>query len=174
MAEKLRSLGVAEGDRIWLPFPYDDKRARMRAPWVNALGQAVALALFSRLHRLEGKPEDLAFATGLFNSLTQLKRADGPWVSEIDPDGYLWFEHYPDGLRGHVLNAHAYAVLALRDYWQEVRIAGGAPLAGGRPDHAARQGAAVPPAGDVELVQPAQPRGPRELPPVPHPASCGR
>ena len=82
MAEKLRSLGVAEGDRIWLPFPYDDKRARMRAPWVNALGQAVALALFSRLHRLEGKPEDLAFATGLFNSLTQLKRADGPWVSE--------------------------------------------------------------------------------------------
>jgi hypothetical protein len=119
MAEKLRDLGVAEGDRIWLPFSYDDKRARMRAPWVNALGQAVALALFSRLHRLEGRPEDLAVADGLFRSFTQLRRGDGPWVSDVDDDGYLWFEHYPGGLRGRVLNAHAYAVLALRDYWQE-------------------------------------------------------
>jgi hypothetical protein len=119
MAEKLRELGVADGDRIWLPFTYDDKQARMRAPWVNALGQAVALALFSRLHRLEGRPEDLAFATGLFRSFTQLKRGNGPWVSDVDDDGYLWFEHYPGGTRGRVLNAHAYAVLALRDYWQQ-------------------------------------------------------
>lgn len=123
MADKIRELGIVEGDRIWLPFPYDDKRARMRAPWVNALGQAVALALFSRLHRLEGRPEDLAFANGLFQSFTQLRRGNGPWISEVDNDGYLWFEHYPDGLRGHVLNAHAYAVLALRDYWQETRSA---------------------------------------------------
>jgi hypothetical protein len=119
MAEKLRELGVPEGDRIWLPFTYDDRKARMQAPWVNALGQAVALALFSRLHRLEGRPEDLAFADGLFRSFTQLKRVNGPWVSDVDAHGYLWFEHYPGGLRGRVLNAHAYAVLALRDYWQE-------------------------------------------------------
>jgi len=119
MADKLRELAVHEGAAIWLPFPYDERRARMKAPWVNALGQAVALALFCRLHRLEGDADDLAFAVGLFESFRQLRRADGPWVSELDDDGYLWFEHYPGGRRGHVLNAHAYSVLALRDYWQE-------------------------------------------------------
>jgi hypothetical protein len=121
MADKLRSLAVVEGCAVWLPFPYDDHPGGMHAPWVNALAQASALALFSRLHRLEGDAADLEFAAGLFASFRQLRRPDGPWVSEVDKDGHLWFEHYPGGTRGHVLNAHAYAVLALRDYWQETR-----------------------------------------------------
>jgi hypothetical protein len=121
LADALRRMAVRDGDAIWLPFRFDDPDARMEAPWVNALAQGAALALFTRLGRVEGRPEDRAFATGLFESFRQLRRPDGPWVSEVDADGYLWFEHYPGGRRGHVLNAHLYAVLGLRDYWAETR-----------------------------------------------------
>jgi hypothetical protein len=128
MADRLREIAVREGDAVWLPFPYDDPERGMRAPWVNALSQACALALFSRLHRLEGRADDLAFADGLFESFRQLRRPDGFWVSDVDRGGHLWFEHYPGGARGRVLNAHAYAIVALRDYWQEARTDGAREL----------------------------------------------
>jgi hypothetical protein len=43
-----------------------------------------------------------------------------PGFALVDRSGLLWFEHWPGGVRGSVLNAHAMAVLGLRDYWQQV------------------------------------------------------
>jgi hypothetical protein len=121
LAGKLRTISVRADGAIWLPFRYDVPNNRMRAPWYNALAQGTALALFSRLHRLFGRPRDLAFADGLFRSFLRLRRAGHPWVGHVDASNLLWFEHWPGGVHGKVLNAHAMAVLGLRDYWQQVR-----------------------------------------------------
>jgi hypothetical protein len=118
LAAKLQRLAITSRRALWLPFEYDVPHQGLRAPWFNALGQATALALFSRLHRITGDASYLATATGLFHSFERLERTGRPWVAQAD-HGYLWAEHWPGGLRGHVLNAHAYAVIGLRDYWQE-------------------------------------------------------
>lgn len=118
-AARIRLIAQRSGDAIWLPFPYDQAGQNMRAPWVNALAQGTALALFSRLHQQFGRAEDLDFARGLRNALADVRDGSGPWVSWIDSDRYLWFEHYPAGKRGKVLNAHLYVIIGLRDFWQE-------------------------------------------------------
>jgi len=121
LARKLCDISVRIDGAIWLPFRYDAPGNRMRAPWYNSLPQGAALALFSRLHRLFGRPRDLAFADGLFRSFLRLRTAGRPWFAHVDGSNLLWFEHWPGGVRGKVLNAHAMAVLGLRDYWQQVR-----------------------------------------------------
>jgi hypothetical protein len=118
-AAKLQQLTVSGSDALWLPFPYDNPEAHLTAPWYNALAQGSALALFSRLYRLLNDPGYLATADGLFRSFELLGPSTNPWVGHVDPQGYLWLEHYPGGYRGRVLNAHLYAIFGLRDYWQE-------------------------------------------------------
>ena len=123
-AAKLQQLAVPVGDALWLPFPYDNPREKLTAPWYNALAQGVSLSLFSRLHRITGDAAYLATATGLFQSFEQVRAPGGaPWAAQVDKAGYLWFEHYAGGALGHVLNAHLYAIFGLRDYWQEVHTA---------------------------------------------------
>jgi hypothetical protein len=121
LAAKLRSLAVRRDGAIWLPFQYYAVGNDMHPPWYNALAQGSALSLFSRLHRLRGRNEDLAFAHGLFRSFVNRRRSPTNWVAHVDSSRHLWFEHWPGGTHGRVLNAHAEAVFGLRDYWQQVR-----------------------------------------------------
>jgi hypothetical protein len=119
LARKLRDISIEADGATWLPFRYDVPNNRMRAPWYNALPQGLALALFSRLHRIFRRPRDLAFADGLFRSFLRLRRPGHPWFARVDGSNLLWLEHWPDGVHGKVLNAHAIAVLGVRDYWQQ-------------------------------------------------------
>ncbi len=124
-AERLRSVLQPEGEILWVPFDWPNPDQDLPAPWYNALAQGTALALFVRLHRLTGDPAWLATAEGLFRAFLVPGPRDGPWVAHV-PDGrHLWLEHYAGGRRGQVLNAHLYAALGLRDYWQ----ATGSPVA---------------------------------------------
>lgn len=118
-ATRLSQMMVRHDGGWWLPFEHSNRNQRLSAPWYNALAQGVALALYSRLHRLLGLPSDLAIADGLAHSLEKLRGSGAPWVTTVDRDGYVWFEHFAGGFRGHVLNAHLYVVFGLRDYWQE-------------------------------------------------------
>lgn len=118
-AAKLQDLAVPGDGALWLPFTYDNPDEHLTAPWYNALAQGSALALFSRLYRLLHVPAYLATATGLFHSFELLGPSTDPWVSHVDPNGYLWLEHYAGGYRGRILNAHLYAIFGLHDYWQE-------------------------------------------------------
>lgn len=118
-AAKLQQLAVSWSGALWLPFPYDNPAQHLTTPWYNALAQGSALALFSRLHRLLNDPAYLMTAKGLFHSFELLGPSTNPWVSHVDPRGYLWLEHYAGGYRGRILNAHLYAIFGLRDYWQE-------------------------------------------------------
>jgi hypothetical protein len=120
-ARRLSQMMVRHDGALWLPFERANRNQGLDAPWYNALAQGVALALYSRLHRLLGLASDLATADGLARSLQTLRGSGAPWVTTVDGDGYVWFEHFAGGFRGHVLNAHIYATFGLRDYWQETR-----------------------------------------------------
>jgi len=119
IADRLRLIAEEQDGVIWLPFLYDKPGQQVTAPWYNALAQGTALALFSRLHRLLGRSEDLVFARGLFTSLAAFRDGTGPWVAWLDSGRYAWYEHYPAGKRGKILNAHLYVIVGLRDYWQQ-------------------------------------------------------
>ena len=103
-AAKLRDLAVPGNGALWLPFTYDNRNERLAAPWYNALGQGAALALFSRLYRLLHVPAYLSTATGLFHGFELLGPSTDPWVGHVDPNGYLWLEHYAGGYLGRVLS----------------------------------------------------------------------
>ncbi|MFN8620410.1 MAG: D-glucuronyl C5-epimerase family protein [Chloroflexota bacterium] len=122
-ATKLRTLMRADLDgTLWLPYTWNDRDQKLKAPWYNALGQGSALALYTRLYRVTGEEHWLETADGLFGSFLKLgPSTTRPWVAQVSKGGDLWLEHYPNGVRGHVLNAHLYAAFGLRDYWQAVR-----------------------------------------------------
>lgn len=120
-AFKLRSLLVRDGATLWAPIPWDSPDQGLTSPWYNALAQGTALAFFVRLARITGDARWMRVADGLFRGFLVLGPGPGPWVGHV-PDGrYLWLEHYVRGRRGAVLNAHLYAALGLRDYWQATR-----------------------------------------------------
>jgi hypothetical protein len=116
---------VPLGSGLWLPVPWENPNQRLPAGWFNALSQASSLALFARLHRLTGDVTYLQTADGLFQSFLSLGPEEQPWIGTLAPRRYLWFEHFAGGRRLRVLNAHAWAALALRDYWE----ATGLPIA---------------------------------------------
>jgi hypothetical protein len=124
-ASRLRRLMAQTDEALWLPFPWRAKNQGLQPPWYNALGQGSALAFYARLYRLTGDQEYLDTAHGLFASFLQVGPLDGPWAGQVGPSGHLWLEHYPEGRRLRVLNAHLYAAFGLRDYWEIT----GTPLA---------------------------------------------
>ena len=116
-AKKLQDLLADAGNTGWLPWNVPNPENRLSPPWYNALSQGIALALFSRFYKLEGLPSDLDTANLLFGTFEKLGPAKHPWVSQVDGNGHIWFEHYAGGYHEHVLNAHLWATFGLYDYW---------------------------------------------------------
>ncbi len=117
-ASKLRSLAVDQRDAWWLPFRYDYPPAGMRAPWVNAMTQGLAISFFVRLYRVTDDVIHLKAARRVFRSFLRPQRQGRLWVSHVDARGYLWLEHYPGPGPDMVLNAHMHALFGIYEYWQ--------------------------------------------------------
>lgn len=88
--------------------------------WVNANSQGLVLSFFSRFHRAAGGQEHLDKAAQLVRAFHH-RPGDRRWLAMVDDRGNLWFEHWPDGEKKHVLNGHLNAVFGLYEYWRQTR-----------------------------------------------------
>jgi hypothetical protein len=115
---------LATGGRLrrWQPHDYDF--GVHGSGWVNSNSHGLVLSFLSRFHALTDSPARLEAATRMVAALEQRPQNER-WISLVTGGGYLWFEHWPDGLHDHTLNAHINALFGLYDYW----VSTGSPLA---------------------------------------------
>ncbi|WP_433285783.1 D-glucuronyl C5-epimerase family protein [Micromonospora sp. CA-244673] len=110
----------------WYPYGFDLPRCGtgrvLTAPWFSGMAQGLLLSLFVRLYGVTDDPKWREAADRTLDSLTLGPDPDGPWVTWVDPDGYLWLDEYPDsppGVRGEqVFNGMIYASYGVYDYWR--------------------------------------------------------
>ena len=122
-AQRLIDRATDVGDAWFHPYDYD--WGSMRPPWYSALGQGYALSLFARLYELTGdttykEAADATFASYLDAGPTAAgsSGAAAPWVSQVDPDGYLWLQEYPGSANLGVFNGFMVAALGIYDYYR--------------------------------------------------------
>ncbi len=101
----------------WLPTWFDYRAQRLHAPWYDSHVQGWALSFFVRMYRVTGRQIYRDAAVRVFASFRRLRRSQAPWIAEV-VGGYLWLEHYPNGVSRRVLNAHLHAVFGLFEYWE--------------------------------------------------------
>lgn len=112
---------------------YDDAANASHAPWYSAMAQGQALSLFVRLYETTQDPAWRTAADATFASLQLGPAPDVPWVTWVDPSGYLWLEEYPrPGEQSEqVLNGHIFTSFGLYDYWLLTRDPRAATLLAG-------------------------------------------
>ena len=98
--------------------PYDYEWGSMQPPWYSALGQGYALSLFTRLYELTGDETYRGAADATFASFLVAGPTTTPWVSDVDPNGYLWLQEYPGSSDLDVLNGFLVAALGIYDYYR--------------------------------------------------------
>lgn len=114
-ANKLRELGVVDGGALFIPYRFNYSPERLKAPWVSAYAQGLALSLFVRLYRVTGDKADLDTAQKVFRSFRPRSTNSKFWVAYVR-SGELWFEQYPSSRPTHVLNGFGFAALGVYDY----------------------------------------------------------
>jgi len=114
-ANKLRELGVLQNGALFIPYRFTYSAEGLRAPWVSAYSQGLALSLFVRLYRVTGDEADLATAQRVFRSFRPRSADSKFWVAYVR-SGELWFEQYPSSRPTHVLNGFGFATLGVYDY----------------------------------------------------------
>ena len=104
---------------LWQKAPSPGKDP-IPPPWWSALAQGYSLSLFVHLYETTGKQvyKDAADKTFASFKLAGVD-ADTPWVMEVDPDGFLWFEEYAKDPANpqYVFNGHMFAVFGAYNYW---------------------------------------------------------
>ena len=136
IAKRLVTTGRKARGGLYLGYSFDFRlhgRAAdlLRAPWYSAMAQGMALALFVRLYEMTGDDAHLANARLLFVSLADQGVRTQPWVSRLDPQGYLWLEEYPAKPPDQTLNGFQFATFGLYDYDQAVHGADSAAILDG-------------------------------------------
>lgn len=84
----------------------------LKAPWISALTQSVAISVLLRAHELTGDPTYRKAASRAFG-----------WLKKPLAEGGLasggWLEEYPNqSAPSHVLNGHIWALLGVWDYYR--------------------------------------------------------
>jgi len=92
----------------------NNKYPELRAPWVSALSQGVAISALVRGHRLFADESLLQMAGCCFDALD--RPIDRGGVKFVDSCGHLWFEEYPTSPPLHVLNGFIFALWGVLDY----------------------------------------------------------
>jgi hypothetical protein len=115
IADKLDEIARIRGKR-WQPHKYD--RSGLTKGWVNANSHGLVMSFFSRYHLLTGREAMLTTAASLLPAFAN-RPVDARWFTMVTRKGNLWFEHWPDGRKKHVLNAHLNMLLGLYEYWRE-------------------------------------------------------
>jgi hypothetical protein len=122
IADKLDELADEGRRRRWQPHDYP--LGGLPAGWVNGNSHGLIQSFLSRYHRLtgaEGRLSDAGLLLGAFDK----RKGDRRWFTVVTPQGYVWFEHWPNGRWVHVLNGHLNTLFGLYDYWLET----GSPVA---------------------------------------------
>lgn len=88
------------------------------SPWYSGLAQGTSAGFFARLYEVTGDPRYRDAAGHTVRSLLIPRRGLHAWVTRVDPDGYVTFEHYPGTPWRFVLNGHMEAVAGLYDYYK--------------------------------------------------------
>jgi hypothetical protein len=136
IARRLVSTGRNARGGLYLGYSFDFRlhgrpTDLLRAPWYSAMAQGMALALFVRLFLATGDDAHMANAKLLFASLADPGVRTLPWVSRLDPKGYLWLEEYPAKPPDQTLNGFQFATFGLYDYDQAVHGADSAAILDG-------------------------------------------
>jgi hypothetical protein len=125
-AQRLVDRAVLSRNAWYFPYPFNfslhglSSETRI-APWYSAMAQGQAISFFILLYETTSDPAYLDDATRAFNSFKNLRQDNGrPWIVQVDPSGYLWFEEYPGpgGAADFTLNGHDFAVYGLYDYYR--------------------------------------------------------
>jgi D-glucuronyl C5-epimerase C-terminus len=126
-AQRLVDTKVISRGAWYFPYPFDfelhgSSAFLERAPWYSAMAQGLALSLFVRLFQATADTAWMDAADGAAASFSNLPEADLPWVTQVDPAGYLWLEEYPmpqPADSDFTFNGHVFALFGLYDYQQE-------------------------------------------------------
>lgn len=88
-------------------------------PGWGSIGQGNALSMFIRLYELTNKPEYLEAIQKTFASYKLPAVSGLPFITELDSDGYLWFEEYAtaENRPEYVYNGHIFGMFGLYDYY---------------------------------------------------------
>jgi hypothetical protein len=114
-AAKLRQIAIAKDGALLLPYGFNYPAEGLRAPWVSALSQGVALAFLVRLFRVTGESSYAETARSIFAAFRLLGAGRPHWVAYVVSDD-LWLEEYPSARPSHVLNGFNFAIFGLYDY----------------------------------------------------------
>ena len=114
-AEKLREIGIAKDGGLYLPYGFDYPAEALKAPWVSAYSQGLALSFLVRLYRVTGEAGYAETARLVYAPFRLLGPARRHWVDYVLA-GDLWLEEYPSARPSHVLNGFNFAIFGLYDY----------------------------------------------------------
>jgi hypothetical protein len=125
-AQHLLDVSVSSRGALFFPYPFVWQKApapgkdQINPPWYSGLAQGYSLSLFSHLYQTTGKQiyKDAADKTFSSYKLPAID-AETPWVTEVDSQGFLWFEEYAKDPANQqmVLDGHILATFGLYDYW---------------------------------------------------------
>lgn len=136
-ANRLDETAVTRDGAAFYPYPFDfalhgDSRWMLQAPWFSGMAQGEALRLFVRLADATGDPKWDTAADAAFKSFTLEPASGQPWVSKVDPTGYLWFEEYAqDAVMNMTFNGHMFSIYGLFEYYLHTNNAEAAKLVRG-------------------------------------------
>ena len=114
-AAKLREIGFTRDGALLLPYRFNYPAEGLRAPWVSAYAQGLALSFLVRLYRVTGESGYADTARSVFAAFLRLGPARPNWLDYVLSSN-LWLEEYPSSHPTHVLNGFNFAVFGLYDY----------------------------------------------------------
>ncbi|WP_396278353.1 D-glucuronyl C5-epimerase family protein [Glutamicibacter creatinolyticus] len=119
--ERWMNYAVSSRGAKFLPYSFPWHGGKQKPPWYSAMAQGQVLSALSRIYELFPEYQFKNFADEIFQSFELLPDDESslPWIVDIDSNGYLWLEEYPNITQGKfVINGHLFAVWGLYDYWR--------------------------------------------------------
>lgn len=105
----------SDGSVVWpYTFDWDEGACRLKAPWISAMAQGLAISCLVRAHRITGEQRllDLCHrATRVFE-----KKIEEGGVRTVE-DGAVMYEEYPGHPPPRVLDGYLFSLLGLYDLW---------------------------------------------------------
>ncbi len=110
-----------DGAAVWhYDFDWIEGGHRLRAPWISAMAQGLAISALVRAHRLSGDARLIELAMAACRVFAQDVAAGGV-RSEVE--GCVLYEEYPGSPRPGVLDGFLFSLLGLHDLFVETQDA---------------------------------------------------
>jgi heparosan-N-sulfate-glucuronate 5-epimerase len=107
------------GQWVWNHHFDWEYRTPLKAPWYSALAQGQGISLLVRAHQETNQSAYLECAQRAYE--TFLKTTSEGGVTDVDGDGYTWFEEAIVDPPTHILNGYLWASWGVYDYFLHTR-----------------------------------------------------